>query len=246
MEEIAGVSMNENKPLLITISNDKWMDNHLRRWHRYAKKYSGCRLGLIAITENDALLWELMSAFDKVVVFNNSFDERKFYNKVRLMAPELFGEPVIYCDADADIWASLVSVMEEVKADGVEVACIKSPAPHKDWAKFKCGEVEVNNGFLVLNYGKERTKEIVETYNKMHDQVIEAGGNPRISGTIGFNKMFWDSDIKGVVLKYDNSVIWWDTLNLQNAKVIQWCNDWGQAKRLALNNDWIRGRGLFE
>ncbi|GAG84144.1 unnamed protein product, partial [marine sediment metagenome] len=66
----------KNKPLLITICNDKWAYGHLIRWVRYARKYSNCRLGLILISDNEKLIEELTEQFDKIEVYPESADGR--------------------------------------------------------------------------------------------------------------------------------------------------------------------------
>ena len=227
----------KTEPLLVTISNDKWAYSHLIRWHRYARKYSKCRLGLILISDNEQLISELTEQFDKVEVYPESADCRDFYNEVRLIAPVLFEEPVIYCDADADVWGDLSDLLDTDS----EIGCVMNPGHFPDWDKMGEGRKEYNNGFLTLNYDAQRALEIADLYSKCMDEARDAMSNPRVSGSIGFNLMFHSGDVKCIELPYCNSVIWWDDLALSDAKVIQWCNDKGQAKRLALEAEWVRG-----
>ena len=230
--------MQKNKPLLVTIANEAWCFSHLLRWFRYAKANSGCRLGLILISDNTKLIAELTEQFDKIEVYPAGSDCRDFYNEVRLIAPVLFEEPVIYMDCDADVWGDLSETIEQV--GDTEISCVKSPGHFPDWdEKVGKGRKEYNNGFLVLNYDTIRAQEIAELYGNAMEQARK--GNPRVSGSIAFNLLIHDSDVTWGELPYCNSVIWWDDLALRDAKVIQWCNDKGQAKRLALEAEWVRG-----
>ena len=229
----------KDKPLLVGISNDAWSYNHLIRWHRYAKANSGCRLGLILISDNTKLIAELTEQFDKIEVYPESADCRDFYNEVRLIAPVLFDEPCIYCDADADVWADLSDLIDSV--GNHEIACVRSPGHFPDWdEELGKGRKEYNNGFLVLNYGPDRAQDITEAYQDSMDKARAAMSNPRVSGSIGFNLMLYETDVLWKELDYCNSVLWWDDLALTDAKVIQWCNDKGQRKRLTLEAEWVR------
>lgn len=227
-----------DKPLLVGISNDAWAYSHLIRWFRYAKANSGCRLGLILISEDEKLIAELTEQFDKVEVYPPSADCRDFYNEVRLIAPVLFEEPCITCDIDADVWGDLSNLLADSTA---EIGCVKNPGHFPDWDKMGEGRKEYNNGFLVLNYGSERAQAVQDAYATSMDEARDAMSNPRVSGSIGFNLLFYSGAVKCEEIPYCNSVIWWDSLALGDAKVIQWCNDKGQAKRLALEMEWVRG-----
>lgn len=229
------------KMLLMTISNDKWACSHLRRWYRYAKKYSKCELGVIYIGDDARMEAELKDAFDHVVNFNSNHDHRRFYNSVRLTAPALFDTPCVYCDCDADVWDSL-----DLTYPDVEVCCVKSPAEHSDWKQMGEGKAEYNNGFLVLRYDAARAEAIRSIYEARTQEVIDAGAHPRTAGTMAFNKMLHSQDVTWAELDYSHSVIWWDDMAFWDAKVIQWCNDKGQSHRLRLQSEWIKGRGLLD
>ena len=82
---------------------------------------------------------------------------------------------------------------------------------------------------------------VAAMYEDAQEQARVALSNPRVSGSIAFNLLIHDSGIVWEEIPYCNSVIWWDSLALGDAKVIQWCNDKGQAKRLALEMEWVRG-----
>lgn len=229
--------MTENAPLLVTICNDAWAYGHLLRWYRYAQLNSKCRLGLMLISDDEALVKELDEAFDEIVVFSAENDHRDFYNEVRLKAPKYFGQSVIYCDCDADVWGDLSGLV----GGDAEIKCVKSPVNHGVWDEID-GRTEYNNGFLVLDYADdERCADIVESYKECVKSAVSMGASPRISGTIGWNLLLRSDAVTWEELPYSTSVIWWDDLSLVDAKVIQWCNDTGQAKRLALEVDYVNG-----
>ena len=230
-----------NQPLLFTICNDKWAYGHLLRWYRYARLNSECRLGVILISDNDKLVEEVTEQFDEVVVFPVEKDNRDFYNEVRLIAPKLFKESCIYDDCDSDVWSSLADIMDGVE----EIGCVGSPGHFKDWEKMGEGKKENNNGFLVLNYSPERADEIANVYADCMKAATDADSLKRVSGSIAFNIMLRGGLVKWTELPYATSVIWWDDLAMIDAKVIQWCNDKGQAKRLLLEAEWANGGDHF-
>ena len=225
------------KPLLITICNDKWAYGHLIRWYRYARERSGCRLGLILISDDAKLEEALRIKFDKVVKFSVEHDMREFYNSVRLDACNLFDEDaVIYCDCDADIWEDISGVVDN---SPLVISCVESPAKHDAWkavAKNPDGP-EYNNGFLVI---KDRNGCVLDAYMREFEKLKDAPD--RIKGTIAFNKMLEVIEFTALDKLY--SVIWWDHMRVKEGKVIQWCNDKGQEWRMNLEELWMRSFGV--
>jgi len=223
-------------PLLVTICNDKWAYCHLLRWYRYARERSGCRLGLILISDNAKLESELRGKFDKVVRFTAEHDIREFYNSVRLDACALFDEDaVIYCDCDADVWADISGVVLECP---LPLGCVESPAKHDAWkavARNPDGP-EYNNGFLVI---KDRQGCVLEAYMREFDKLVDVPA--RIKGTLAFNKMLESMEFCALDNLY--SVIWWDHMRVKEGKVMQWCNDEGQACRVRLEKLWLQSFG---
>lgn len=220
--------------ILTTICNEPWIDKHLVRWLRYAKKYSGCKLGLI-YTGRLGALDGVYRDFDKVVDFPADADCRDWYNTVRMGATNLFGEDVLYCDCDCDIMGDMSHLKGEIPDK--ELLFCMSPAYHDDWVKivydrYRGQELwEANNGLLVLR--KDWTKEYEEAFKI-------AKGSPRIVGTIAFNIMLREGGETAAELPYKYSVIWHDYKFMaeQLPVSIQYCNSHGQAKRVALEEEW--------
>lgn len=224
---------------ICTIITAGWVDKHLIRWKRYADKNLPTWKKYLIYAEDwigDAESW-VKDSFDGVKVIGAG--QRDLWNRCRMGATTLFGlDEVVYCDADADILAPLE--LQDIMGDAT-MGFVKSPAKHGDWVNIcdKRGwpSWEANNGFLYLKC------DWTEEYDKAVESVKAECTSDRISGTMAFNWMLRNSE-GWTELPYENSMIWWDVNNIIGARVVQYCNDQGQAKRLVLEREWRDCNGL--
>lgn len=219
---------------LCTIITPDWVDKHLIRWLRYAKKnVPGERfLYYLGPARNHSFPW-LKDEFKTIIDLPH--EGRDQYNFIRMGATEDFGvKEICYCDADADIIAPIDELEVEVKED---IAFVPSPSIHSEWTrlciknKWNWLDWEANNGFLYMK--RDFRNEYAEAKKELEGQVEK----PRISGTMTFNLMVRRIG-KATVLPYNFGVIWWDATGLLGAKVVQYCNDKGQQKHIMLEEIW--------
>ena len=213
--------------ICIILTSD-WVDSHGVRFVRYAKTYNpDCKLYLFFLGDGDIhqQFPGFADNFENVVTLPH--EGRDQYNRIRMSATRYFGvDSILYCDADADVLADLSGIPALVGDN--TLACVDSPATHGDWVKM-CKERdwepwECNNGLLYI------TEDWGDRYDAAVKAVAEFNPNPRISGTISFNYMLRENE--GYArLPYEYGVIWWDSASFVGAKVVQYCNDNGQAKR---------------
>lgn len=223
---------------ICTISTDNFVDSHLIRWIRYCHDYApDAKLYLFYLGDNmDGKFPGLRDNFEKVVTI--PFEDRPQFNRIRMSATTHFGvDSIIYIDADADVLDDL-SAIPALMGDKT-LGCVSSPANHGDWNKMCADEgwddiSEFNNGLLYLSddWG-ERYEAAVRD--------VEGKANPRIEGTVAFNAMLKASDKWGEI-PYMFSAIWWDSTSFPTAKVIQYCNDKGQSKRVMLEGEYRASR----
>jgi len=221
---------------ICTISNDAWLNNHTARWLRYARGSNPdaklCLLYCGEQNENHPIL----NGFDVVEAFDKANDQREWYNEVRMSAPSIFGvDEILYCDADADIIRDMavVPLFSDKK-----LMWVRSPGVTQEWkeicAKEGWQDWGANNGLLYLrkDWGNE--------YHVWIERLKANGANPRMLGTYAFNALIREYKDENVGLPYETSVIWWDYASpaYLNSKCIQWCNNQGQAHRLALEQEW--------
>lgn len=223
---------------IVTIATEDWVTGHLVRFLRYGKIYNpDADFFLYYIgTGMDTKFPGLRDEFKAVIEL--PLEGRPQFNRIRMSATTDFGvDEMLYCDADADIIAPLDDI-----ADGIHekatLACVESPATHKDWGKVSqengFDPREFNNGLLLLR----------DDWGERYDEAVKAAENkahPRIIGTIAFNWMLNTNEAWGELdPKY--GVIWWDVESFLGAKIVQYCNDNGQNKRLTMEQEWRDSR----
>jgi hypothetical protein len=221
---------------IITIATRDWIDGHLERWIRLAKSSNpGAWFGLVLVSDDAMEGHPVIRDFDKVVRFDEKENCRDFYNVVRMGATRIFGvDEVMYCDCDADILEGLEG--SEVDVSGADLMWTRSPTASIEWVEYakRCGYrdlVMANNNLLYLR------RDFSEDYKRELEVVTVAGLSPRLRGTYAFNRLI-RSGVKGEALPDCWNVIWWDSPKFLGAKVVQYCNDMGQAKRLELEREW--------
>lgn len=225
---------------LVTILTDDWVDAHGVRWVRYAKKYNpDAKLYLYYLGRDmDAQFPGFSDNFEKVITLPPT--GRPQFNRIRMSATADFGvDEIIYCDADADIIAPLDEIAMGIHPK-CKLACVESPARHGDWTRVAKEEDfdprEFNNGLLLLrdDFGEEYIDAVAAVEGKQC--------SPRIVGTIAFNWML--NTIETAVGELDPSygVIWWDVGSFVGAKIVQYCNDQGQAKRVQMEQEYRDSR----
>jgi hypothetical protein len=219
---------------IVTIASSGWIRGHLKRWIRMARKNCpGAKLyGLIPDMRVEGEDRKIIETLDGFKMFGKDNANRPWYNLVRMSATKILGlEEVLYCDCDADVAEDLGGIEKE---NDKKLGCVKSPAMHEEWVALaeKLGwgyaKEEMNNGLLYMRGDCE------EPYLKAREEVDKIGVEPRIAGTLVFNVMLRRNPEMWGELPYKYSVIFWDLLHLPNAKIIQYCNDRGQSKRLRL------------
>lgn len=225
---------------IATIITEDWVDSHLVRFIRYAKRsVPDAKLFLYYCGEGmDRKFPGLRKEFEGVCEI--PLEGRNQFNRIRMSATTDFGvDSILYCDADADIIADISRIPEEV--EGSSLAFVESPALHKDWVKL-CKDLgkpeeaswEANNGLLWM------TEDWGVRYEEAF-KAVDGKANPRIVGTMAFNWMLRNNE-GWARLPYQYGVIWWDSAMFKGAKVVQYCNDKGQAKRVAMENEWRASR----
>jgi len=214
------------------------VSGHLVRWLRYAKRYNpDAELYLYYIgTKMDEKFPGLRDNFTKVIEM--PLEGRPQFNRIRMSATTDFEvDEIAYIDADADVIAPLDNIADGLH-DKATLACVESPATHADWRKMASDEQfdprEFNNGLLLLrdDWGERYDKAV---------QAVEGKAHPRIVGTIAFNYMLNTNEGWGE-LDPSYGVIWWDVQSFLGAKIVQYCNDKGQAKRLTMEDEYRRSR----
>ena len=226
---------------ICTIASDGWVDGHLARWLRKVRGSNpGATLCLILVSDNLRLLeptHAVVGGFDKVITVSEKEATRPFYNEVRMRLCGMFGVgEVLYCDCDADILGD-VSGLEGLEKDK-GVLWVKSPVIRNEWSVlcqqmgYGRPEFMANNGLLYLrkNYDAE--------YRDGVERVGRFGTNPRVAGMMAFNAMLMAGGVEHAQVGEDWSVVWTDVERLRTAKVVQWCNEHGQSRRMELEALW--------
>ena len=222
---------------IVTISTGSWVNNHLKRWVRLVKQSNpGAWLGLIYIDDGTPCDAEVVNQFDRVAMYGAESKHRDFYNVVRMGATTIFGKAeIIYCDCDADVVGDIGRLADYRSG---ELAFCKSPAESQEWldyAKLKGHEPWMaNNGLLVLGM------DFTEEYQVALQKVVDDGLSERMRGTYAFNMMVRSNLRQDLydVIPPEYGVIWWDVEKFATARIIQFCSDHGQAKRLMLEKEW--------
>lgn len=216
---------------LVTICTEDWIDKHLVRWVRYARKnMPQAELYLFYSGSETGLLHPVMKFFKAIRNYGLGL-ERRWFNEIRMKAcGEFKVDEILYCDADADILRDVTDIQRVLDRP---LLCVRSPAEHGDWQeicirnKWPLGK-EVNNGLLYMR------RDFHKEYAEAEKEVAKYVAADRIRGTIVFNLMVHlHPELVGVV-PYEYSTIWWDAKGLPGAKIVQYCSDKGQAKRMML------------
>lgn len=227
---------------ICVIASDNWVQYHLSRWIRFIRmnvKQPKLYLWLLGdgISQRNPLLRE----FEKVKYENADCVNRNWLNSARMSATTTFGvDEILYLDCDCDVMQEISDIPERWKKP---LGCVKSPLIHKAWAEVSqemygtLPSREFNNGLLYMR------KDFGEEYRVAWDEVAKCKGVPeRIQGTLAFNAMLhnlgdnWDS------IDYEYGVIWHDVESLVAARIVQFCNDEGQRKRVTLEQEWRAAR----
>ena len=223
---------------ILTISTADWVGPHLERWVRRVKESNpGAMLGLLYVTGDGgeaAPSWVRDEFFDVKVYPAGTFG-RVWVNEVRMGACGIFGwESCIYCDADADIVGDLGGIAAGGGGEGVELACCRSPVVHSAWwdiarkFDYEFPDRYYNNGLLWM--ARDWNEEWTAAVNKLVGVELPE----RIMGTLIFNVMLNENVGKWFELGKEYQAIWWEGVKLRAAKVVQYCNDGGQDKRVEL------------
>lgn len=218
---------------ICTIITADWVDRHLVRWLRYAKQNCPDWSRYLYFCGPGAVEhpW-LREEFAGIIELPES--DRPMFNRVRMGACADFGvDAIVYCDADADIIGNIDELYELGK--GKKVGFVESPALHGSWReicdKKKWINWEANNGLLYMSC------DLRSEYDKAVEDAKEHNPPARIAGTIAFNLMLRSlEDGQYVKLPENYSVIWWDHTSFLGAKIVQYCNDKGQDKRIRLES----------
>jgi hypothetical protein len=228
---------------IVTISTPDWVDSHLSRWLRYAKKNMPDAKLYLYYVGGKTIAKDfpgLREQFEQVIEL--PLEGRAQFNRIRMSATTDFGvDSMLYLDADCDIIAPIDAI--QLIAEGASLAFVESPAIHRPWSEL-CLKLKkdvewsgwvANNGLLWL------TEDWGERYDAAVNSVEDSGINPRIIGTIAFNWMLREN-YGWARLPAEYGVIWWDSEMFKGAKIIQYCNDKGQGKRVTLEDEWRASR----
>ena len=228
---------------ICTIITPDWVDAHLSRWLRYAQKNCPDADLLLYYVGGNGIERDfpgLREQFKQVIEL--PLEGRAQFNRIRMSATTDFDvDSVVYCDADADFLGDIADIEQHAK--GKSLAFVDSPAIHKPWSELcrKLGKDESWSGYVANNGLLWMTEDWGERYEKAVKAVEDSGISPRIIGTVAFNWMLREND-GWEKLPYNYGVIWWDSDNFHGAKVVQYCNDNGQKKRVTMEQEWRDSR----
>jgi len=220
---------------LCTIATEGvWLDLHAARWLRYVRENVPDAVTHLIVAGKDTRLFHphhpVAGGFDKVRAYGLDVADRPWFNEVRMGACELFGvDEMVYVDADADVLDDL-SGLHALMGDK-RLGWVRSPILFGEWANLGdplgLGRVEwvANNCLLVMR--GDFTKEYVAA----REELSKYDSNPRVRGTYAFNLMLHRNPGCWVELPGEYGVCWWDCAGWESAKVIQYVNDKGKAKR---------------
>jgi hypothetical protein len=184
-----------------------------------------------------------LAEFKSIVYAHTESANRKWFNSVRMGATKAFGvDSILYLDCDADVLADVSPMVNAVTS--AQIGAVLSPVMHVELGELasKLGwgapEREWNNGLLWLQ------RDYTSDYEKAWDKAEASGVNrPRIPGTLAFNTMLHDLPVgEFVTVPSEYGVIWHDVASLGTARIVQYCNDFGQQKRLELEAEWIAAK----
>ena len=228
---------------ILTIITPNWVDSHLARWLRYVQKNCPDADLLLYYVGGNGIKRDfpgLREQFKQVIEL--PLEGRAQFNRIRMSAVTDFKvQSCLYLDADCDVLESLAAIPEQTV--GKSLAFVDSPAIHKSWSELcrKLDKDESWSGWVGNNGLLWMTEDWGERYDKAVKVVEDSGISPRIIGTVAFNWMLREND-GWAKLPYNYGVIWWDSDNFHGAKVVQYCNDNGQKKRVTMEKEWRDSR----
>ena len=217
-----------------------WLNKHLPRWVRQIKNNNkDFKLYLILAIDNEEILHprhETIREFEDVKVYPLSVADRPWFNEVRMGATEIFGvDEMLYLDCDCDV---IENIEDIPKKSDKPLMFVKSPAIHKSFFNIsqKLGHGMPDwMGDNCLLYMRE---DFTERYKNARRKVRKVKNEPRVVGTANFNIMLRENPDIWDVLPKEYGTIWWQADKWLDAKIIQYCNDTGQEKRLKLEEIW--------
>lgn len=224
---------------LVCISTDNFVDSHLIRFIRHVKQQCpDCKLYLYYLGNGmDKKFPGLRDNFEQVIT--RPLTGRPQFNRIRMSATSDFNlDNATYCDIDADFIGNIDDI-PSLCGDNT-LGFVESPAIHQDWSRI-CKDKgwdeswEANNGLLYM------TEDWGERYDAAVEAVEAYGSSPRVTGTMSFNWMLRENE-GWAKLPYEYGTIWWDSEMFLGAKIIQYCNDQGQAKRVTMEEEWRASR----
>lgn len=220
-----------------------WVDAHLPRWVRYIRKnVPGAQLFLMYAGDSTPNV-PVMAEFADVKYWRMKDVERKWLNSVRMSATSHFRlDSILYLDCDADVLGDISALSDRPVA--AQIGAVLSPIMHTEWGgvcsalKWGPPQREWNNGLVHMK------RDYADEYAKAWETVENSGvKRDRIHGTLAFNVMLHemgDANIDTIAGEY--GVIWHDVDSLPNARIVQYCNDHGQAKRINLEHLWTNAK----
>ena len=218
---------------IVTISNEKWLDDHAIRFLRLARNSNPtANITLIYTGVQNEPSNDICGRFDRVVRYPVGADCRDWYNTVRLKMNDLGIGEYLYVDVDVDILQDLSGIMKQPG----DILWARSPTISQEFAEMcdKKGwnKWGANNGMLYIR------KDYSTRYTEILESLKAEGCSPRLVGTYAFNQLVRENKEVICEMPYYNDVIFWDMQSLATAKAVHWCNVVGQAKRVALEKIW--------
>lgn len=227
---------------ICTIATDDWVDVHLARWARYvranvpdAKMYV-----YLASDRVDQLKADhpVLSQFAGVKRVARSVGVRPWFNSVRMGACADFTvDEILYVDCDADV---LADVSDVGQASDKPLLWLASPILNSDWLElcpnlgYGVPDVMADNCFLWMR--KDWSAEYAAAVDAVRGSGVPV--SPRTAGTMAFNVMLARCTGEHARLDDALSCIWWESHKWATARVVQYCNDAGKAKRERLESGW--------
>ena len=214
----------------------EWLDIHAARWLRYVRKNVPSAETYLIYAGNDPT-GPVVDGFDHIHAFSAAEAVRPWFNRVRMGACDLFGVgEMLYIDADADVLDDLSAIPT---LSPRRCLWCESPIVQPDWVNL-CQTLELGNAKPQANNGLLYLRgSFAEEYAKAEAEAENQPLNPRMKGMFTFNLMlrrlpFWEEGR----LPDEYGVLWTRPKGWATARIVQFCNDNGQAKRVALEEKW--------
>ncbi|TRZ48367.1 MAG: hypothetical protein D4S01_10460 [Dehalococcoidia bacterium] len=226
---------------ICTIATEgEWVENHLPRWLRHVKKNCpDAKVYLILACNDENLLhphYKAISEFDGVKVYPLGVADRTWFNEIRMYATEIFDvDDMLYLDCDCDV---LEDISDIPKQSDKALMFVKSPIIHPSYYNisqelgYGIPEWVADNCLLYMR------RSFLKEYKKARAKVRKIKNNPRVVGTMNFNIMLKDNPDIWQELPEEYGTIWWNADKWRFAKIIQYCSENGQHKRMNLERVW--------